>query len=72
MGRDPLSPKDLTHLLNRYRGSLQRRSSRILASSCRRAEQRGGSQSLCDRLALYLLLGTALLQGFAMLIFDIF
>ncbi|MDR0728168.1 MAG: hypothetical protein LBF21_00935 [Puniceicoccales bacterium] len=71
MGHDPLSPKDLTHVLNRHRGSLQRHS-RIPPSPRHRAERREGSQSGCDRLALYLLLGTLLCQGLAMLLFDIF
>ncbi|MDR2377160.1 MAG: hypothetical protein LBD54_00135 [Puniceicoccales bacterium] len=71
MGHDPLSPKDLTHVLNRYRGSLQRRSG-IPPFPRRRAERREGSQSGCDRIALYLLLGTLLSQGLAILLFDIF
>jgi hypothetical protein len=70
VGHDSLSPKDLTHVLNRHHGSLRRPG--ISPSPRRRPERREGSQSGCDRLALHLLLGTLLFQGFAMIVFDIF
>ncbi|MDR2419970.1 MAG: hypothetical protein LBD40_01440 [Puniceicoccales bacterium] len=73
MSRNPLSPKDLTNVLNRYQGSICRRSAMSKVASNRRGEpRREGSQSTCDRMALGLLICASALQTFAILCFDLF
>ena len=59
MNRNPLSPKDLTNVLNRYQGSLCRRSPiGKVPSNRQEVHRREGSQSTCDRMALGLLILT--------------
>jgi hypothetical protein len=72
MGRNRFSPKDITNDLSRFHGSLHRRLPVQKPFRECNVMHREGSQSLCDRIALYLLICFGVGQCFVILFFDLF
>jgi hypothetical protein len=73
MVRNRLSPKDITENLSHYRGALVRRWTPVTAVTDRRSKKKryGKTQSLCDRVALWSLVGFGCLQIVAIFLFDL-
>ncbi|MDR0445100.1 MAG: hypothetical protein LBG98_02345 [Puniceicoccales bacterium] len=72
MARNRLSPKDITNDLSRFHGPLHRRWAEKKSPRKHIATYREGSQSLCDRITLYLLMCFGVGQCFVILFFDLF